>query len=440
MGRAARIAIPAAIVALIAMLIYVGTRPAVSSSKSLGGGLAAPDPADPAPGSLDPAAAEATITPREIRDHIAWLASDEMKGRDTPSPELERAAQYVAGEFKRLGLQPVGNGYFHWWTYGTELAPNALGLLEGSDPVLKSQVVIVGGHMDHIGVQGREVMNGADDNASGTTGVLELAEAFASMKVRPKRSILFITFSGEEKGLKGSEAYVANPPLPLEACVAMFNFDMIGRSVDKYLFIGGVGTSSEFPSMMKKANEGLDLMIETAPGGLAPSDNSNFHKKGMPVLFFFNNVHADYHRPDDIVDKINAEGEAAILKLGFRMIRATADLAERLPFTRIEKVALPHDFQERLRLRDAPAARRPRLGVMRDDDQPGFVIMRVDIGSPAAAAGFERGDVIVKIGERDVASYDDLRAAMEGVKFGDTVVVRVRRGSDERSVDVRFPE
>ena len=440
MARAARIAIPAAIAALLAVLVYVGTRPSAAGSKALGGGLAAMDPTDPAPGTLEADVAEATITPREIREHIAWLSSDEMKGRETPSPELERAAQYVAGEFKRLGLQQVGGSYFFWYSYQGQLVPDSLGLLEGSDPVLKSQFVIVGGHMDHIGMKGREVMNGADDNASGTTGVLELAEAFASMKVRPKRSILFITFSGEEHGLKGSEAYVANPPLPLESCVAMFNFDMIGRSVDKYLFIGGVGTSSEFPSMMKKANEGLDLNIETAPGGLAPSDNTNFHLKGMPVLFFFNNVHADYHGPDDIVDKINTEGEAAILKLGFRMIRATADRPERLPFTRINETALPHDFHERLKLREAPAARRPKLGVTRDDDQPGFVVMRVDEGSPAAVAGVQRGDVIVKIGDRAVENYNDLRAAMDGVKFGETIAVVIRHGEDERRIDVRFPE
>jgi hypothetical protein len=423
------------VLAILGALIYVGTRPPAAPEGRDLGGVAPVDPTDPAPSSLEPGAAEATLTAREVRAHIGFLASDEMKGRDTPSPELEKAAGYVAGEFRRLGLRTS----FQWYEYHLASVPNVIGILEGSDPALKGQAVIVGGHMDHIGMQGREAMNGADDNASGTTAVLELAEAFASMKTRPKRSIVFLTFSGEEKGLKGSEAYVEQPAFPLESCVAMFNFDMVGRSQDGYLFIGGVGTSALFPTMMSEAQKGLDLKIETAPGGLAPSDSANFHKKGMPVLFFFTNVHADYHGPEDIVDKINAEGEVAILRLGFRMIREAADRPERLPFTKLEETALPKDFQERLKERDAPKARKPKLGVKRDEDQAGFVIAQVEAGSAAEAAGIERGDLIVEVAGRAISSYDDLRAAMESVKFGDTVAVLYRRSGTEATVQVRIP-
>jgi hypothetical protein len=429
------------VVAIIGGLIYLGIRPAeVPGGKELGG-KAPIDPSDPALQSLSVEEAEATITPREIRDHIAWLASDEMQGRDTPSPELEKAAGYIASEFKRLGLRGIGDagGHFHWWEYHESEVPNVVGLLEGGDPKLKDEVVIVGGHMDHIGMQGREAMNGADDNASGTTGVLELAEAFASLKARPKRSILFVTFSGEEKGLLGSGAYVKRPSVPLESSVAMFNFDMIGRSQDGYLFLGGTGTSPAFSAMIESAQKGLGLRLETSRGGLAPSDSANFHKAGLPVLFFFTNVHADYHGPDDIVDKINAEGEAAILKFGFRIIRETADRPARLPLERIEETALPKDFQERLKERNAPKERRPKLGVKRDDDQEGFVVFEVEPGTPAAAAGILKGDVLVRVGGFTIASYDDLRTALAAVKFGDRVEVLIRRNGSDQILLVTFP-
>ena len=442
MKRVLPVVVLAFLAAIIGLLVFIGVKPgAAGSGRNLGDGLAVADDGDPAPASLTAEEAEGTLRAAEVKRHVGWLASDEMRGRDTPSPELDRAAQYVVAEFRRLGLQGAGGaGYLHWWTHRNEQVPNCLGLLEGSDPTLKSEVVIVGGHMDHIGMQGREAMNGADDNASGTTGVLELAEAFASMKTRPKRSILFMTFSGEEKGLLGSAAYCATPAIAIESCVAMFNFDMIGRSRDNYLFVGGIGTSPEFPAMLERGKTGLGLAIETAPGGYAPSDSENFHKAGLPVLFFFTNVHADYHRPDDIVDKINAEGEQTILRLAFRMIRETADRPARLPFTHLPTRALPKDFDDRVKERDTgtPAPKRPRLGVQRDESRSGFVVAEVTPGGAAEKAGIRLGDEIVRVGEGDVQTYDDLRAQLEKVERGQTVKVVVKRDGAEVSIDVTF--
>ncbi len=405
----------------------------------------AQDAADPKPGTLTADEAEKTLTAAEVKKHIGFFASDELGGRDTPSEGLTKAAEYIAAEFKRLGLKGVGDdgGHIKSWEYNGEKVPNCVGLLEGSDDKLKDEVVIIGGHMDHIGMQGREVMNGADDNASGSTGVLELAEAFASMKTRPRRSILFLTFSGEEKGLLGSAAYVKDPAVPLAKCVAMFNLDMIGRSKDDYLFIGGVGTSEPFPTMVEKAAEGIGLKIETHPGGLAPSDNTNFHLKGLPVLFFFTNVHADYHNADDVVDKINAEGEAKILKLAFRIVRATADRDERLPFTKNASQALPKDFNERMGERfggggGAPARNRVQLGVQTDEVDEGVKITGLTEGGAAAKAGLKAGDIITKLGETKIADVTDLRAVLRKLKPGDAVKVTVLRDGKEESAEVKF--
>ena len=406
--------------------------------------VVAQDDSDPKPATLTAEEAEKTLTAAEVKKHIAFFASDELGGRDTPSEGLTKAAEYIAAEFKRLGLKGVGDegGHIKSWDYRGTKVPNCAGLLEGSDDKLKEEVVVIGGHMDHIGKQGREVMNGADDNASGSTGVLELAEAFASMKTRPRRSILFLTFSGEEKGLLGSAAYVKNPAVPLEKCVAMFNLDMVGRSKDDYLFIGGVGTSEPFPKMVEKAADGLGLKIETHPGGLAPSDNTNFHQKGLPVLFFFTNVHADYHNADDVVDKINAEGEAKILKLAFRIVRDTADRDEKLPFTKNASQALPKDFNERMGERfgggAAPARNRVQLGVQTDEVDEGVKITDLTEGGAAAKAGLKAGDIITKLGETKIADVTDLRAALRKLKFGDTSKVTVLRDGKEETVDVKF--
>jgi hypothetical protein len=399
---------------------------------------------DPKPGTLTAEEAEKTLTAAEVKKHIGTFASDEFGGRDTPSPGLTKAAEYIAAEFKRLGLKGVGDdgGHMKMWEYRGKKVPNCLGLLEGSDPKLKDEVVIVGGHMDHIGTQGREVMNGADDNASGTTGVLELAEAFASMKTPPKRSILFMTFSGEEKGLLGSRAYVNDPAIPLEKCVAMINLDMIGRSKDDYLFIGGLGTSEAFPEMVKKAAEGLDFKLETHPGGLAPSDNTNFHQKGLPVLFFFTHVHADYHGADDVVDKINAEAEAKILKMAFRIVREVGDRDQRPPFTRNNQQALPKDFNERMMERfgggPAPRADRVRLGIQADEVDEGLKITELTEGGAAQKAGLKAGDVVTKLGDATVTDLADLRTALRKLKFGDTARVKVLRDGKELEVDVKF--
>jgi hypothetical protein len=189
--------------------------------------------------------AAATITPQDVYARIEFLASDRMRGRNTPSPELEIAASYLVNQYKLWGLQPGGeNGTFYqWWPFRGRGAaagtagvpvPNVVAVLPGSDPALRNEYVVLSAHMDHVGVgravNGDSIYNGADDDASGTTGLLEVAEAFARMGVRPRRSIVFLHVSGEEKGLLGSAWYAEHPTVPLAQTVANVNVDMIGRN------------------------------------------------------------------------------------------------------------------------------------------------------------------------------------------------------------------
>ena len=213
-------------------------------------------------------------------------------------------------------------------------APNTIGILEGSDPALKRQYLVFSAHMDHIGVTPGlpdSINNGADDDASGTTGVLELAEAFSRPGGRPRRSIIFLTVSGEEKGLWGSRYFSEHPPVPIDRIVADINIDMIGRNwPDTIVAIGK--EHSDLGATLERVNQAHPELGMTAIDDQWPeerfyfrSDHYNFARKGVPILFFFNGVHPDYHQPSDSPDKINAEKESRILRLLYFLGRQVGD-------------------------------------------------------------------------------------------------------------------
>jgi hypothetical protein len=217
-------------------------------------------------------------------------------------------------------------------------APNTVGILEGSDPALKDEYLVYSAHMDHIGItRGRpdSINNGADDDASGTTGVIELAQAFSRPGARPKRSIIFLTVSGEEKGLWGSNVFAAEPPVPIEQLVANINMDMIGRNwADTIVAIGR--EHSDLGATLARVNRAHPELRMTAIDDRWPeerfyfrSDHYNFARRGVPILFFFNGVHEDYHEVTDSPDKINNEKEARILRLLFYLGREVANAPKR---------------------------------------------------------------------------------------------------------------
>jgi len=401
-------------------------------------------------GGARTARAIATITDSELRAHVEFLASDELEGRGTGSPGFDAAARYVATRIESWGLKPMGDAgsWYQEFKAGRgknqKATQNVCGLVEGTDPALKGEFVIVGAHLDHVGtgqIMGAmgpkgEIHNGADDNASGSAAILELAEAFA--RFPPRRSILFLWFAGEEMGLLGSQHYVKNPTIALEKAVAMINLDMVGRSKDGYLFVGGVGTSPDLRKMVESSNTD-GFQIEWGEGGNAPSDNSSFYRKAMPVLFFFTNVHEDYHKPGDDADKVNYEGATRIGRMVFQVAEEIADRDERLVFTKNDGFALPASMRRNLFGGDEPP-RPPRnrafLGVTPAEEPAvaGFHVGEVIPDSAAQAAGLKTGDVIVRFNDRVIEKPEDLYAALDAAKPGDEVTLRLLRDNAEVTV------
>lgn len=309
--------------------------------------------------------AAATIRGADVLQRIAVMADDSMRGRPTPSPELDQVANWIAGEFRRWGLQPLDRarrsaarpsaaqpsaapvpGFVRRYRIPADAdsagvsAPNVVGVVEGSDPELRGEYVVFSAHIDHVGVGapdafGDSIYNGADDDASGVAVMMEVAEAFASLDPRPRRSALFVMVSGEEEGLWGSNAIVADPHIDLDALVANFNADMVGRNwPDTIVAIGR--EHSELGTLLESVQRRLPELGMTAIDDRWPdeqfffrSDHYTFARHGIPALFFFNGVHDDYHRPSDEVDRIDADKAARIGRLIFHLGLEVADRPER---------------------------------------------------------------------------------------------------------------
>jgi aminopeptidase YwaD len=318
---------------------------------------------------------------------------------------------------------------------------NVVGILEGSDPVLKSEAIVIGAHYDHLGLGGDgslapregEVHHGADDNASGVAGMLELARLFSAQ--RPRRTIIFIAFSGEEEGLLGSNFYVNHPSVPLNQTVAMINMDMIGRSKDDKLMIGGVGTAQQWRSLINGNNiVGSEVkeqrdMTSTAPAsrsfsltltedGYGPSDHSSFYSKQVPVLFFWTGTHDDYHKPSDTADKINYEAEARIIAFIANIVRAVDRDDRRPTFTTAKSESAGRNMGFRVYLGTIPNYA---------DSKEGLKLDGVRDDSPAARAGLKAGDVIIKLAGREVRNVYDYTFVLGEMKAGQEYEVEILR-------------
>jgi Zn-dependent M28 family amino/carboxypeptidase len=317
----------------------------------------------------------------------------------------------------------------------TAEARNVVAVLRGSDPRLRDEYVIVGAHFDHLGWGGEgsldpdaeAVHNGADDNASGTAGLLDIAERL-SRGPSPGRSVLFLAFTGEEKGLWGSAHFVANPTLDLSSAVAMLNLDMVGRLVDNTVTVFGTGTAEEWVALANEVDRTLDEPLELAfsPDGYGPSDHASFTAAGIPVLHFFTNTHADYHRPSDDWDKIDGSGIARIAELATGIVRRLAGAGE------TTAMALTPVQQDRPAPPSAGQSSRgygPYFGSIPDmtPRDYGLRLTGVREGSPAAKAGLQAGDVVVEFDGKPIADIYAYTYALRDRKPGDVVKVVVDR-------------
>jgi len=294
--------------------------------------------------SLVPAAAAEAqverITPELMSRHIGVLAHDSMRGRATPGAEIERAADYVERVLRSLGAAPAGeNGTFRQRfpatrdsTAGAPTGPNVAALLRGSGPLANEYVMMVA-HMDHVGVGrpvgGDSIRNGADDNASGTAGVLAVAEAFAADR-SPRRSLLFLLVSGEERGLLGSRWYASHPTVPLERVVGLINLDMISRNSPDTVYLNGWGKSSIATLVRRLAASRSELGLNVAPDledrPVTPADSDHwpFQRRGIPYVFFYTGAHPDYHNVGDEPARVDAEKASRIARLAWYTMQALA--------------------------------------------------------------------------------------------------------------------
>jgi len=312
---------------------------------------------------------------------------------------------------------------------------NVCGLLRAGSKEAIDEVIIVGAHHDHVGMGAfgslaglppgkAEIHNGADDNASGTSGLLEIAGYFASRRESLRRSILFLTFTGEERGLYGSAHYVERPTVRRERWAAMLNMDMIGRLHDRPLFVGGVATSPLFRPILERCAAEAGVKIVEGDGGVAPSDNTSFYRKDLPVLFFFSGDHDDYHRPTDDWDRIDLEG----MRKGARLCAAVAEELARTPG--------PIGFRKSEKGGMGPP--QPVLGITAGAHPAGVRIDGLLAGGPAERAGLKVADVVVALGEDPTPSLEALTRALRARQPGAVVRVRVLRGPESIEVEAKL--
>jgi hypothetical protein len=315
---------------------------------------------------------------------------------------------------------------------------NVLGFIEGNDAKLKNEVIVIGAHYDHLGLgtsnslyegKDKKIHHGADDNASGSAGVMELAQKLSLIRDILKRSVLLMCFTGEEEGLIGSAYFVNSDLFKKYNIVTMINMDMVGRLSEDKLIIYGIKTSPNFKNICESINKKYKFNETLNPDGYGPSDQSSFYSKNIPVLFFFTGLHSDYHKPSDTYDKINSEGEAKVLKMVYDIIIDLDLLSTKPEFT---KVVESSDKKQET----GPV--RVYVGTIPDfsSNEEGYKISGVSPDSPAEKGGIQAGDLMIKFAGRDVKNIYDYTAALGEHKPGEEVEVVVIRNKEEVTVKV----
>jgi DNA-binding protein len=386
----------------------------------------------------------AQIKEENLRQHIRVLASDSLNGRGTGSEGEKMARSYIESQFEKMKLAKAGsNGFTQSFPFkggvhgnGTEgSAYNVIGYIDNKAPF----TIILGAHYDHLGLgengssldanpQGK-IHNGADDNASGVAGLLELARYFQSNKKKEKYNFLFIAFSGEELGLYGSKYFTEHPTIDLTKVNYMINMDMIGRldPVSKSVAVSGTGTSPVWEPALKNLAKG-SLTIKTDSAGVGPSDHTSFYLKDIPVLHFFTGSHSDYHKPSDDFDKINYAGEKEVLELIVKVIDQL-NSEPKLAFLKTKNKSM-----------SSARSFKVTLGVMPSytSTEEGLKVDGISEGKPAQKAGLQAGDLIIQIGEYPIKNIEAYMEVLTKFEKGQSTEVKVKRGSEVISLPLTF--
>ncbi len=394
-----------------------------------------------------PAPAALTAGLRQPQAAVRYLADDSLEGRMAGTRGERCAGAYLASEFRKLGLKPAGDAgsYFQSLSLATVMNPhappgtgrNVVAILPGRER--SAGAVVVGAHYDHLG-RGPfgslapddvgVVHHGADDNASGTAALLQVARRLAAGP-RPRATVVFVAFTGEEEGLLGSRYYAAHPAVPLAETRAMLNMDMVGRLRAAPLLVFGAGTAQEWRSILAQADAAPDSvpLSEKGDDGYGSSDQTSFYERDVPVLHFFTNTHADYHKPSDTWDKIDYAGIDRVAGLVTRVADALANRPTGL--TLIHAVA---------KVEKGDSAVTPGygayLGTVPDFSpvEKGVKISGVRAGSPAEKAGLKAGDIIVAFDDTEIKDLYAMTDGLRARKAGDSVRITVLR--DGQSVTV----
>jgi hypothetical protein len=308
---------------------------------------------------------------------------------------------------------------------------NVVAILPGRDAKLGKQAIVIGAHYDHLGLGDShslapsligQIHHGADDNASGTSGVLELAHGLAARRSELKHSLVFVAFAGEETGLLGSSYYTQHPAIALDQTLAMLNFDMIGRISKNKLYLGGTGTSPGFKKLVEDANRSTGFELSYSASGYGASDHMSFTAREVPVLFFFSGLHGDYHKPSDTWEKIDAAGGAKVVELAANIVKELDALPDKPQYVRVAEPISP--------VMGGGAGYGTYFGSVPDfseSEHGGVKFADVREGSPAAKAGFKGGDVLVEFDGKKIDNLYDFTYALRARKPGDKVMVTVLR-------------
>ena len=390
------------------------------------------------------AGAQVAIEPEGMMETVKYLSGAEFMGRGVGTPELDKAAAFIASRFEAVGLLPGGpaNGsWFQEWTDPESKAGmrNVVGILPGRNPELARESVVIGAHYDHLGMTGASKENagkahpGADDNASGVAVLLELASRLP-LVANMERSVVFVAFTGEEAGRKGSRYYVRNERrYPAAKAIAMINLDTVGRLGKGKLIILGSGSAKEWSAILQETAKSLKIEIAEMAREIDSSDQKSFQEAGVPAVQLFTGPHADYHRPTDTADKIDGKGLAKVATVARAAAFYLANRPELLTATVTSSPA------------GAPALRTDRkvtLGIVPDFTYNG---QGVRLGGtapdgPVERAGLRTGDVVIRAGNTPIAVLKDLSDVLKSKQPGDRLPLRFLRNGKEMKTVVELKE
>ena len=384
-------------------------------------------------------ALESGFSAERMIETIRFLSSDELKGRASGTEGSESAAAYIARKFSEAGLKPAGDeagSYFQTWEEPDNsnhehkaLMKNVIGVIPGKNPGWSAQSVIVGAHYDHLGVVKGEIYYGADDNASGIAVLIELA-AKLGKNLDPDRNIIFVAFTGEETGKKGSKYYIDNQKrYPANQAMGMLNLDTVGRLGGKKLLVLGTGSAKEWTHIFRGAGHVAGVGVETVSEELDSSDQKGFQEAGVPAVQLFTGPHPDYHRPSDTIEKIDPEG----------LIKVASVTKEAIEYLASRQGPLTASISSEGR--SEPVAKKERkvsLGIIPDFAFAGngCRLSGVIQESPAEKAGLKEGDIIIRINSAEIYQLKDLSDILKSLAAGDIISIIFLREDREMRITV----